>query len=585
MPSASVTMRLGAYCIYNHRIIMNNCDEIPAHLTGLNPQQLDAIRCHEKIVFVNAGPGTGKTTLLVSKLIDHLITSHTPQIIVALSYTNTAARQIGERFYRQLGQSFIPFDFFNGTIHSFCFRMMKSYYESIGKPFDYTILDDEELAELSREVQEQSGDLSQYKRQLKLISVEDILNLYLEMLEKDMLYRDYMKEQATFMAIDEAQDLSAANYEILDRMLDLIPDLKLFLVGDPRQNIFEFNGGSYRNLDSFLSKHRHQVRNLTITYRCGQKIADYVNTFQFTDCENHPLQSQSKEEGILTVRQASDEQSEAREVIDSIKQMGRLEDCAVLSNNLKYLETLIRELKHEQIPYKVFGERKLVKRHIRFLNHILRILDNDNPYSISKIAQYAGLDIMQDGKKRKSLFFTTELGQLILSVRDDCATLGFTDLMNCVLERILRDPEDDEAISQDYDALLLLSMQYQTISDYLMAFASDKETFAAFYRKDYEDCEIPSDGEYLTLSTIHSAKGLEWDTVYVMGLCEGNFPNPYFCKDMPDSGKEEFFNNEWKKMYVAATRAKRSLILTYSSTIKRKGYSFKKQESRFISNI
>ena len=70
-----------------------------------------------------------------------------------------------------------------------------------------------------------------------------------------------------------------------------------------------------------------------------------------------------------------------------------------------------------------------------------------------------------------------------------------------------------------------------------------------------------------------------------MGLCEGNFPNPYFCKDMPEPEKEEFFSNEWKKMYVAATRAKQSLILTYSSTIKRKGYSFKKPESRFISQI
>ena len=85
MSSASVTMRSGAYCIYNHRIIMNNFDEIPAHLAGLNPQQLDAVRCQERIVFVNAGPGTGKTTLLVSKMIDHLFTSHTPQKIVALS--------------------------------------------------------------------------------------------------------------------------------------------------------------------------------------------------------------------------------------------------------------------------------------------------------------------------------------------------------------------------------------------------------------------------------------------------------------------------------------------------------------------
>lgn len=559
----------------------NQIQETPAHLAGLNPQQLDAILCQESIVFVNAGPGTGKTTLLVSKLVDIIFTSHTPQKIVALSYTNTAARQIGERFYRQMGQSFITYDFFNGTIHSFCFRMMKSYYEIQGRPFDYTILDDEEMGELARE---QSGNLQQYKQRLKLISVEDILSLFLNMLDSETEFQQYMSGQATFMAIDEAQDLNAANYDILDRLLGIIPNLKLFLVGDPRQNIFEFNGGSYRNLDAFLSKHHFKVRNLTITYRCGQEIADYVNTFQFIDCENHPLQSQSKEMGILTVTQATNEMSEAREVISGIKQIGHLTDCAVLSNNLKYLDTLIRELKNEQIPYKVFGGRKLIKRHIRFLNHILRIIDNENPYSIGKIAQYAGIDIVLDGKKRKSLFFSSDLGELILSIKDDCAELGFTDLMGCVLDRIMRDQEDDDAITQDYDNLLLLSKQFQTIADYLMAFASDKETFAAFYKKDYEDCDIPTDGDYLTVSTIHSAKGLEWDTVYVMGLCEGNFPNSYFCKDKPESEQEEFFNNEWKKMYVAATRARKELNLTYSSTIRRKGYSFKKMPSRFIPN-
>lgn len=552
---------------------------------GLNPQQLEAIQCPESIVFVNAGPGTGKTTLLVSKMIDVIITSHTPQKIVALSYTNTAARQIGERFHRQMGQSTIACDLFNGTIHSFCFRMMKNYCEIQGRSFDYTILDDEELGELAREVQEQSGDLMQYKQRLKLISVEEILTLFLDMLDSETEFRQYMGGQATFMAIDEAQDLNAANYEILDRLLGIIPNLKLFLVGDPRQNIFEFNGGSYRNLDSFMSRHRCQVRNLTITYRCGQEISDYVNTFQFTDCENHPLQSQSRERGILSVRQSANELFEAREVISRIMQVDHLTDCAVLSNNLKYMDTLIGELKHGQIPYKVFGGRKLIKRHIRFLNHILRILDNENPYSIGKIAQYAGIDIVLDGKKRKSLFFSSELGQLIISIREECTNSGFTDLLDCVLDRIMRDPEDDDAITQDYDSLLLLSVQYQTIADYLMAFASDKETFAPFFSKDYEDCEMASDGDYLTVSTIHSAKGLEWDHVFVMGLCEGNFPNPYFCKDKPESEQMEFFNNEWKKMYVAATRARKELILSYPSTIRRKGYTFKKQPSRFIPNI
>ena len=542
---------------------MNNIYETPAHLAGLNPQQLEAVQCRDNIVFVNAGPGSGKTTLLVTKMIDHILTSHAPQKVVALSYTNTAARQIGERFFAKMDSS-AAYDFFNGTIHSFCFRMMKAYYESTGQVFEYTILDDEELGELAREVSTQSGNanVEQYKKRLKLISVEDILSLYLDLLDKNQDFQYWMSDQATFMAIDEAQDLNAANYEILDRMLAIIPNLKLFLVGDPRQNIFEFNGGSYRNLDQFLSKHRYQVRNLTITYRCGQEIADYVNTFHFTDCDNHPLQSYSNEKGVLIVKQADNELSEAREVISCVKQADHLEDCAVLSNNLKYLDTLINELKQEKIPYKVFGGRKLIKRHIRFLNHILRILDNENPYSISKIAQYAGLDIMQDGKKRKSVFFTTELGQLILSIRDDCAALGFTDLLSCVIERIMRDPEDDETIAQDYDILLELSRQYQTISDYLMAFASDKETFAAFYRKDIEDCEEANGGEYLTVSTIHSAKGLEWDNVFVMGLCEGNFPNPYFCKDKPENEQQDFFNNEWKKMYVATTRARKQLTLS-----------------------
>lgn len=557
---------------------------------NLNEQQLSAVQCRENIVYVNAGAGSGKTTLLVAKMIDCILTSDFPQKIVAMSYTNTAARQIGERFCRQMEQMDItsPYEVFNGTIHSFCFRMMKSFEESQGRVFEYTILDDEELHELKEDLRAELHDtvpLEQYKARLKVISVEDILSLYLKMLDENPLFREWMQSRVTFMAIDEAQDLSAANYEILDRLLDVIPDLKLFLVGDPRQNIFEFNGGSYKHLDGFLSKHSHQTKNLTITYRFGQEIADYVNTFHFTDCENHPLRSYSNTPSTVSVRQSPTEQDEASGVISRVKENGSLSSSAVLSNNLKYLDTLICELKREQIPYKVFGGRKLIKRNIRFLNHILRILDNENPYSIGKIAQYAGIDIVQDGKKRKSRFFSSDLGQLILSIRDDCADADFPTLMNCVIERIMRDPADDEATSQDYDNLLLLSMQFQTISDYLMAFASDKETFATFYRKDYEDCEVAEDGEYLTLSTIHSAKGLEWDTVYVMGLCEGNFPNPYFCKDMPEPEKEEFFSNEWKKMYVAATRAKQSLILTYSSTIKRKGYSFKKPESRFIANI
>ena len=103
-----------------------------------------------------------------------------------------------------------------------------------------------------------------------------------------------------------------------------------------------------------------------------------------------------------------------------------------------------------------------------------------------------------------------------------------------------------------------------------------------FYRADYVEGPEPTDKGFLTISTIHSAKGLEWDNVFIMGLCEGNFPNPFFCKTLPPEEQEEFFNGEWKKMYVASTRAKSNLYLTYPSSIKRKGYSFHKDPSRFI---
>ena len=386
---------------------MYNQQQIQAsHLAGLNEQQRDAVLCPSDIVYVNAGPGTGKTHMLTSKLIDAIMSSPTPQKIVALSYTNTAARQIGERFRKKLEQVGITkeYSLFSGTIHSFCYRTMKKFSNS----FDFTILDDEELLELAEDISKQYGErytafqilsclksnpanlpdevkqtIQAVKDTFKVISVQDILHLFLEALENNPAFRKYIAGEVTVMAFDEAQDLSEQHYSILEKMLEINPAMKVFLVGDPRQNIFEFNGGSYKNLDGFLSRHtRHEVKSLTITYRCGQAIADYVNGFHFTDCDNLQLQSRCDDAGHITIKSAFDEVEEAKMVLESIKKVGNINACAVLCNNLKYLENLIRLLRREEIPYRVYGGRKTLKRHIRFLNHILRIVDSENAYSI-----------------------------------------------------------------------------------------------------------------------------------------------------------------------------------------------------------
>lgn len=584
-------------------------NNIQMHLSGLNDQQRDAVICRSRIVYVNAGPGSGKTHMLTSKLVDYIVSSTTPQRIVALSYTNTAARQIGERFRKKAAGITTKYSFYNGTIHSFCYRMMMLYASSdpSSAPFDYTILDDEELSELANDIKDslhsdvpqsilmgclrsdpsQKGSslyksVESVKSALKVISIQDILTLFIGMMDSNPAFREWLSTQVTVMAVDEAQDLSELNYIILDRMLASNPSLQVFIVGDPRQNIFEFNGGSYKHLDSFLTKHPdHDTKTLTLTYRCGKPIVDFVNRFDFTDCTNHSLQPVNGD-GSLLVMDASSEREEADMVVREILGTGNLSSCAVLSNNLRYLDPLITRLQSESVPYKVFGGMKVIKRHIRFLNHILRIIDNGNAYSIRKIAQYAGIDITVKGKKTKSRFYESELGQLILSMQEERDRLPFHDMAERVVSEIMRDPLDDEGITEDYDLFLALSGEYDTISDYLASFATDKERFSSFYNSDVKECPLSTENGYLTISTIHSAKGLEWDTVFIMGLCEGNFPNPYLCKSLPPDEQEEFFNSEWKKMYVASTRARKRLCLTYSSSISRKGYTFRKDPSRFL---
>ena len=576
------------------------------YLAGLNEQQLDAVLCPADIVFVSAGPGTGKTHMLTSKLVHTVMSSDRPQSIVALSYTNSAAQQLGDRFNRNLPESGIgrEYSIFNGTIHAYCYRMIRSYYEE----FNHIILDDEELWELAEEIRSNMKNpvssekivsclrsdlrnvpqdlydvICQIKEALQVISIQDILVIFLNALETDGDFQSWIRDKVTVIAVDEAQDLTELNYLILDRMISIIPSLKVFLVGDPRQNIFEFNGGSYRNLHDFLSRHPdHQLKTLTITYRCAKVIVDYVNTFRFSDCGNDQLLPIKEESGSLQIERAFSEEEEAGRVIKEVVKAGALINSAVICNNLKYLKVLTDLLIERGIPYKVLGGRKLLKKHIRYLNHVLRIVDSENAYSIRKVAQYAGINITENGRKKKSLFFASDLGIKIQSLRDIAPSSPFEGIAQIAISDIVSTPKDTKEMAEDYMAFLSMAGDFHTVSEYLTAFATDRELFSQFYETDYDECPFPTDKDYLTLSTIHSAKGLEWENVFIMGLCEGNFPNPFFCKAKTPEEEQDFFNNEWKKMYVASTRAKANLRLTYSSTITRKGYRFSKAPSRFI---
>ena len=583
-------------------------------LAGLNDEQKDAVLCDAQIIYVSAGPGTGKTHLLINKLLHYINSSTAPERIVALSYTNTAANELGEKFRKAAFENGVsrPYEFFNGTLHAFCFKMMKSYYSALGKEFDYIIIDDTDILDLAEEFRIQFNNqytkeeiqnclksklrtnnpqlrqlVADLKAKYNIISIDDILTSFIDMLG-DAPFRQWMKDQVSVLVIDEAQDLTELNYRIFDLLLQVNPSLKLFLVGDSRQNIFGFNGGSYEHLDRFLLRHSNYTRkNLTGTYRCPQPVCNYVNTFRFIDCENTPLRSVGGTTGDVKVKSFGGMDSEALAVLDIVRRIGDLNDTAVLCQNLRYLETFIGKLVEAGLPYRVFGGQKLVKRHIKLFNHLLRIIDSDNPYSMTAVSKAFLAPTGVEGRNAAERFYNTPAGRILKEVKEDIERkkrikedISMKALASTLIEQFFRN--QGGAVAEDFAVLEEKMAQYNSIADFLLSFAIDREAFIRFIEKNYVECPVPVTDRYLTVSTIHSAKGLEWKNVIVMGMADENFPNMWFAREMDQHGKAVYENDLRKAMFVAATRTKGDLYLTYST---RNARGFSQNPSRFLDSL
>ena len=584
-------------------------------LAGLNDEQKDAVLCDAQIIYVSAGPGTGKTHLLINKLLHYISSSTTPEKIVALSYTNTAANELGDRFRRATFEcnTTKPYEFYNGTLHAFCFKMMKSYYSKMGTDFNYIVIDDTDIEDLAEEFRIQLDDhykkeeikaclhsrlksndpklrelIAEMKSRYNVISIDDILTLFIDKLGESE-FRDWFSGQVSVLVIDEAQDLSELNYRIFDLLLQVNPSMKVFLVGDPRQNIFGFNGGSYEHLGRFLQRHSsYTKKKLTGTYRCPQSVCDYVNSFRFIDCENIPLRSVGGTTGQVHVSGYAEVELEARNVLSIVQNINNLNNTAILCQNLKYMAPFIDLLGQTGIPYKVFGGQKIVKSHIKIFNHLLRIIDNDNQYSINALNRSFAMHLDQmSGNNVTERFYNTSKGRIIRDIKEDIARkerikedFSMKALASTIIEHFF--DYEKPVVKDDLTALEEMIGQYNSIADFLLSFAIDRETFSRFIEKDYAECKVPITDKCITVSTIHSAKGLEWKNVIIMGLSEGNFPNEWFDRNKSEAEKAKSMNDSWKSMFVAATRTMGDLYLTYAS---RNIHGFDMAPSRFLRGL
>lgn len=525
----------------------------------LNIKQREVVLCNDKIINVNAGPGTGKTRLISYKILHYINSSSSanPEKIVALSFTNTAARELRTRFSSletmiSLDKS-DQYDLYFGTIHKYCLYIIKQYYK---EQFDYQIIDDSEFELLQK--QESGIGWRELRNIYKVLPIKGILDVFKELLDNED-FKQWIKNKITTIIIDESQDLSEVVYNIIDRLLLVIPSLKILLVGDPRQNIFGFLRGSYQNLQAFLQNREYTEKTLNLCYRCPQTVLDLANRL-FSETPNLRLRAANigRTDAVNRIsRQYVSEEVEA--VLENIKEIcsdGNYSKCAILSSTTSTLIPFLDKLNEYNIPFRVCGGGKKVKESIKTYNYIAQVVlgEKDKPYPRRKIAERFGLSF----RLSKESFYNTELGMQILNIQKQYhnqGTLSRYDAL-CAIKHLLL--QKHIGIAQEFDDLINLILGYDNIDEYMSAFVLGRDQYETFYEK-ATPTSSAGGNSYVVASTIHSAKGLEWDYVFLVGTTDEEFSSTTKRKDKIS------WDEEKRKMYVAITRAGKQLYITYSS--------------------
>ena len=441
------------------------------------------------------------------------------------------------------------------------------------------------LKDFQKDIELIASAYQQYKQGNRILDYDDLLEVMRDRLRDFPIFRKRMQEQYRYVMVDEYQDTNLFQAEIVNYIAE--KHRRIMVVGDDSQSIYAFRGANFENILKFPAAFPDgEVVKIEQNYRSNQTILDFSNSIidnARLGYRKH-LFSENKNVAIPQFRKFYDQEAEAEFIVTKILDLRErgiaLAEMAVLCRASFHGNFVQAELLKRNIPYVVVGGIKFTeRRHIRDIIALLRIIVN--PFDASSwnrvlkllygIGEATAKKIIMEVRKNNgqlstSNFIGKKFGPALEELRqvlDNAANVSTSvarkvELLREFYSPLLKVLEDDyESRNLDIDVLYNLSGSYDNVEKFLSDFALDPPS------NQFQDKTSPLISEVeedpLVLSTIHSAKGLEWHAVFVPHLLDGLFPSSRAMKSISEMEEER------RLFYVACTRAKEELFLSMPS--------------------
>lgn len=591
-------------------------------LEGLNPHQKEAVTYIGSPLLLLAGAGSGKTRVLthrVAYFIQKKIAK--PSEILLLTFTNKAAEEMKQRTGKLLSSINTKSEgnIFAGTFHSFCCRVLRADGSNIGIPPKFVIYDSNDQENLIKNILHEMGlTAKEFKPSSVLYYIEAAKNSF--QTPKDMIaqshgfwqeyaskiYASYQKKLFEFHALD-FNDLLFKTTELLMQYPDVLAkyqDIYKFImideyqdtnqiqylltkllankykqitvVGDASQAIYGWRGADYRNLVSFTTDFKDaKVINLEENYRSTQIILDAANSV-ISKNNSHPilkLFTQKQSSDKIKIFEAESEVAEADFIAQKIKFINEnlkipLRDIAVLYRMNAQSRVLEEAFLRLNLPYVLLGGIRFYERaEIKDILSMLRFASNqDDHISEERIEKAIG--------KRKKAILVEHLGNMDLENLTSLQILESLVVNSGYLDKFDAKDEEDQKRIENIKELKSVATAYPNLSAFLENITLVQQEYSL-----QEKNKKKENRDGVKLMTLHSAKGLEFEVVFLVGFEEGILPHARCLID--DSEIEE----ERRLCYVGITRAKDYLYISYATRRLFFGKSSLNEASRFLADI